>query len=445
MDSRSALRTVILAVFAISLGTIQANAQYTETILYTFTGGNDGGYPFSGLISDSQGNLYGTTTGGGPYQAGVVFRLSMQSDGTWVETDLFVFSNGSDGGYPTGPLAIDSEGNLYGTTNWGSLTCVPLNGTGCGVVFKLSPQSYGRWRETILHTFQNDARDGFTPTSGVTFDNTGNLYGTTSDGGAYDVGVVFELTPTTSGPWKEKVLHSFTGEADGQYPSGPLVLDATGSLYGGTAGGGIKDTSTCTSYGCGVVFKLTPTTGGRWNERVLYSFTGGADGGIPSSGLIFDASGDLFGVTDAGGTSSNCFGGPCGVVFELKQSPRGVWSEQVLYNFTNGGDGALPAANLIFDALGNLYGTASEGGGNPCYPYGCGTVFELTETSTGWTENTLHAFSGGVDGCRPVESLLMDTNGNLFGTAPYSGTNCTGGSSGSGIVYELSPTFTQNR
>jgi uncharacterized repeat protein (TIGR03803 family) len=420
-------RTATGIVFTIFLWTSFSTAQYSETTLYSFLGGNDGSGSQAGLIFDSQGNLYGTTFTGGPYNAGTVFRVSPQSGGGWTETVLWAFTNGIDGGFPSAGLAIDAQGNLYGTTfSGGSSSCL-ANQTypqPCGVVFELSPQAHGRWRETVLHSFQSNGRDGFFPNyGGVTFDSAGNLYGTTPYGGTYNAGTVFKLTPTTTGAWKENILHSFTGGADGRYPSGALILDSTGSLYGTTFGGGIE-TSPCYSYGCGVAFKLTLTSSGRWNERVLYSFTNGTDGIAPYSGLTWDTKGNLYGSA-SGGTSST------GIVFELQPVAGGAWKEQTIYNFAGGSDAAGPSAQLVFDPAGNIFGTTVTGGGN-----GNGAVFELSPNSGGWNESVLYSFTGGADGCRPFGSLVLDGAGNLFSTTQY--TDCPN-DSGNGTVFELTP------
>jgi uncharacterized repeat protein (TIGR03803 family) len=426
---------VTIAVLAITLGLVtNARGQYTETTLYSFTGGNDGSGSQAGLIFDSQGNLYGTTFVGGPYGTGTVFRLAPQSGSGWVETVLWAFTNGTDGGFPTTGLTIDAQGNLYGTTSTGgSLSCIgnQFYSQSCGVVFQLSPQAHGRWKETVLHSFQSNGRDGFFPYfGGVNFDSTGNLYGTTSYGGAYNTGTVFALTPTVSGPWKEKILHSFTGGSDGRYPSGGLILDSIGNLYGSTFGGGIE-ISPCGSYGCGVVFKLTPTSSGRWNERILYSFTNGSDGLVPAGGLTWDSKGNLYG-TAAGGS------GGYGVLFQLQPVWGGLWRENTLFTFA-GADGVGPAGQLIFDSSGNLYGTTEQGGAaGTCTSYGgCGAVFEFSPNSgADWTENVLYNFTGGADGCRPIGSLALDSGGNLYSTTQYS--DCPN-YSGNGTVFELSP------
>jgi uncharacterized repeat protein (TIGR03803 family) len=272
---------------------------------------------------------------------GVVFKL----DPTGKETVLYSFTGGADGAQPTGVLVRDASGNLYGTALIGGSfdgEC-PAFGPGCGVVFKLHPSG----TLTVLHTFTGGT-DGEGP-RGVIRDGTGNLYGTTSDGGEFHEGIVFKVDTTG----KETVLHSFTGGSDGGAPFAPLIRDAAGNLYGTTIGGGM---------GLGVVFKLTPSG----KETVLHSFTGGADGGQPYAGVVRDALGNLYGTTYNGGTC-------CGVVFRVNESGK----ESVLYTFTGGADGSDPDASLLIQS-GALYGTTVFGGDLSYCGAGCGVVFKLT-------------------------------------------------------------------
>jgi uncharacterized repeat protein (TIGR03803 family) len=340
--------------FIIGCGTaFKLSPMGTETVLSSFSG--PGEQPAAGLIQDAVGNLYGTTEFGG-FQSDSCLQFSSTSGGCGVvfklspggtETVLHQFTGGADGGNPLAGLMRDAAGNLYGTTvvgGTGPFNCAAGNG-GCGVVFKLSPAG----AETVLHSF-TDGEDGGNPQAGLIQDAAGNLYGTTYGGGS-GYGVVFKVSSCGSG---FKVLYSFTGGADGANPAAGLIRDAPGNLYGTTAQGG-HQSSACT-FGngtCGVVFKLSPTG----TETVLHSFTGGADGGNPVAGLVRDAAGNLYGTTQYGGVA--CFGNTtCGVVFKL--SPSGA--ETVLHTFTGGADGGNPTAGLIQDPAGNLYGTASVGG-----------------------------------------------------------------------------------
>ncbi len=407
-----------------------------ETVLYDFTGGNDGLYP-NGVIRDSAGNLYGTTYNGGTAGAGVVFKL----DPTGNETVLHSFTGGTDGGYPSCcNLVQDSAGNLYGATyNGGS--------SNAGVVFEVDPNG----NETVLHSFTG-VRDGANPGASVVRDAAGNLYGTASGGGDAGIGALFELDPaghetvlngfqetgdgsgpeagvvqdsagnlygtaTASGAYnsgvvykiddtgQETILYQFTGGADGGTPLGDLIQDGDGNLYGTTYTGG--------SAGKGVVFKLDRRN--HHHETVLYSFTGGTDGGYPESGVILDSAGNLFGTTILGGSAGD------GVVFKVDR--RG--NETVLYSFIGGADGANPSAGVIMDSADNLYGTTVGGGG-----VGRGTVYKLDPTGH---ETVLHSF-GGPDGQYPHGCLLRDSAGNLYGTTGF------GGAYLSGEVYKLNST-----
>ena len=327
---------VLWAALALALAESGASAAPTETVLHSFTGGvGDGILPFAGLIADSKGNLYGTTSNGGASDGGVVFKLSPGG----IETVLYSFCGKpgcSDGAGPRAGLIADSSGNLYGTTNQGGGS--ECNGPGCGVVFKLAPNG----TETVLYSFCSllSCSDGALPLGGLIADRAGNLYGTTYEGGGsgciYGLGlcgVVFKLSPPIppATKWTETVLHSFTG-SDGAGPSAGLIADSKRNLYGTTSTGGGPDR--------GVVFKLAPNG----TETVLYSFCSlpsCSDGALPEAGLIADSSGNLYGTTYGGG--SECIYGPgCGVVFKL--SPGGT--ETVLHSFA-GGDGALPEAGLI--------------------------------------------------------------------------------------------------
>jgi uncharacterized repeat protein (TIGR03803 family) len=313
------------------------------------------------VISDSAGNLYGTTGFGGdhdcfpPFGCGVVFEL----DTTGKQTVLHPFTDGADGFVPQAGVIQDEAGNLYGTTADGSTD----DG---GAVFKLSATTH---KLTVLHTFTFGGTNGSSPNAGVIRDDAGNLYGTATVGGDLNCnpnnmpagcGLVFKLSPTGV----ETVLYTFTGGADGAFPSG-LIRDTAGNLYGTTGGGG--DLSCFLTGGCGVVFKLSPSG----KETVLYTFTGGADGAQPN-GVIQDTAGNLYGTAALGG-SIPCnppFG--CGVVFKVDTTGN----QTVLHTFTGGTDGFEPRAGVIQDEAGNLYGTAPFGGGaNPC---GCGVVFKLT-------------------------------------------------------------------
>ncbi|MGA2904820.1 MAG: choice-of-anchor tandem repeat GloVer-containing protein, partial [Candidatus Korobacteraceae bacterium] len=389
-----------LAIFAVILlaTSTWAATNWNEKVLYSFSGG-DGARPI-GLIFDAAGNLYGATEYGGTYGYGTVFKLSPAAGGGWTEKVLHSFNrNGTDGAEPLAGLIRDDHGNLYGTT-WGGGAGSNCGTGGCGTVFELSPTAGRGWTETVLHNFDNNGADGVDSSAGLIFDAGGNLYGTTQLGGTYNNGTVFKVSPGEGG-WTETVLYSFGSVNDGGTPIAGLMLDAVGNLYGTTWGGG--------TYYYGTAFEVTPTTGGGWTEQVLHNFGNGTDGRYLSAGLIFDAAGNLYGTTAAGGTYS--YGG---TAFELTPNGSGNWTEQVLYNFCpdwpNCADGYYPYAGLIFDAAGNLYGTTSYGG------TGGGTVFELTPAAGGgWTETVLLNFNG-TDGAYPYAGLIFDAAGNLYGT-----------------------------
>jgi uncharacterized repeat protein (TIGR03803 family) len=335
---------------AYGFGTVfELSPSGTETILHSFNfNGTDGNYPYSGLVLDKKGNLYGTTTNGGTYALGTVFKLA--SSGT--ETILWSFGSGTDGHLPQNGLVLDSNGDLCGTT--------PSGGTyNEGTVFELKRSGK---RETILHSFDFNGTDGYVPHASLVRDKEGNLYGTTIYGGAYcgyegGCGTVFEVTVSGT----ETILHSFDyNGTDGTNPYASLIMDKEGNLYGTTSYGG--------TYNWGTVFELTQS-GTEWTEKVLYSFGQVVgDGRYPYAGLIMDKKGNLYGTTVNGGTYNSCATG-CGTVFKLALSG----AETVLHSFGASGDGQNPQGGLVSDKEGNLYGTTSGGGA-----FSYGTVFKVT-------------------------------------------------------------------
>jgi uncharacterized repeat protein (TIGR03803 family) len=398
----------------------------TETALYAFKGGpgSDGRNPYASLIADSNGNLYGTTYNGGASNAGTAFELTPPAitGGAWTETVLHAFTGGSDGRYPQGSLILDNKGNLYGTTTEGGASNV-------GTVFELRPPATtgGAWTETVLYAFTGDSftggSDGAVPRTGLIADSNGNLHGTTALGGASNAGTVFELTPPaiTGGAWTETVLHAFTGGSDGRYPG-------EGNLILDNKGNLYGTTFFGGASNIGTVFELMrpAIAGGAWTEAVLYAFTGGSNGSYPS-GLIADSNGNLYGTTEGGGASD------AGTVFELMRPAiaGGAWTETVRHAFTGGSDGAGPDAGLIADSKGTLFGTTLAGGAS-----NVGTIFLLTPPANAfevWREAVLYAFTGGSNGSYP-SGLIADSNGNLYGTTE------TGGASDAGTVFELTGT-----
>jgi len=384
-----------LAAIAVTLILVSRPAAAQETVLYTFTG-VDGGNPRASLVQDSAGNLYGTACYGGNSNAGTVFKVS--ASGT--VTVLYNFTGGVDGGGPGAGLVRDSAGNLYGTTTVGG-------SSNSGTVFKVDTTG----EEAVLYSFTGGA-DGGIPEASVIRDSAGNLYGTTYQGGASTggAGTVFKVDTTG----KETVLYSFTGGVDGGFPEASLVRDSAGNLYGTTTVGGGSN--------YGTVFKVD-TTG---EETVLYSFMGGADGGAPWASLVRDSAGNLYGTTYDDGASGY------GTVFKVDTTGE----ETVLYSFMGGADGEHPIAGLIRDSAGNLYGTTYWGGAS-----NCGTVFKVDTTGK---ETVLYSFTGGTDGQGPYAGLVQNTAGNLYGTT-YIGGAFTYGTvfeiESSSSLLELTPSY----
>jgi uncharacterized repeat protein (TIGR03803 family) len=402
--SRAALAILIAA----TLYATSASAA-TEKVLLKF-GGEEGYNPYAGLIFDGAGNLYGTVFFGGSddcaYGCGTVFELTPQTGGGWTKKVVHYF-NGKDGNEPRAALVFDAKGNLYGTTQVGGAD-------NCGTVFELTPKAGGGWTEKVLHSFYCEGGDGYEPTASLILDGVGNLYGTTGGGGAYKYyGTVFELTPRKDGAWTEKILHSFNDNGkDGNVPVAGLIRDASGNLYGTTSYGGGGSCSQGGQVGCGTIFELAPNVGGGWTGKILHSFVDNSkDGNYPAGSLIFDASGNLYGTTFEGGV----YGG--GTVFELTPEADGRWTEAVLHNFSyqNNG-GSIPLASLIFDASGDLYGTDSGSADN-----GGAVFELTPKAGGGWTETVLHRFNNKQDGIFPDASLIFDGAGNLYSTASAGG------------------------
>ena len=416
MTTKLAYKLSTLTALFLLISTTVVHAAATERVLYSADGVNVG-QPY-GLVADAAGNLYGASgTTEHPY--GSIFKLAKGPTGHWNMTVLYDFRGGTDGDGPNATLTIDSAGNIYGTTIYGG--AVRDCDLGCGTIFKLTPSSYLPWKKTTLYSFTGSS-DGFYPYAGVTLDSAGNLYGTTGGGGC---GTVYQLSAGATGTWSKSILYTFQCAPDGQQPESNLVFDRSGSLYGTTSiGGG----GTCPgNYGCGTVFKLTPTSGS-WKEQVLYSFKGTTDGGQPgTSGVALDRGGNLYGTTEFGGDFSSC-GYGCGVVFELSPSSGGQWTENVLYAFSGGTDGSIPYTTPTRSQSGLLYGVTLAGGSS-C---GCGTVFQLAESSGNWTESTVYEFSGS-DGNEPDSTLILDNMGNLYGTT------AEGGADSHGVVFKLFP------
>lgn len=410
----------LTACFVCVLTCALAAQGQTFTVIHSFTGGGDGANPAAGLTLD-HGTLYGTASTGGNGNCGnrtcggTVFRLQLRN-GNWIFSRLYAFS-GPDGLEPMGPVSFGPDGTLYGTTMIGQ-----GDYCSCGDVFNLRPSASlpatpeTPWSETVIHQFSASPGEGIDPTGALVFDGAGNLYGTTEYGGMWNhcggglgCGTVYKLSPSSQG-WVESNYGFPSGD---YYPLSGVVMDPQGNLYGTLSEGDFND---------GLVFELTPS-GSSWTQNNLYEFTGGADGGYPTAGVIRDGAGNLYGATEYGGTGGG------GTVFELSHTD-GTWTETPLYSFSSGKG---PVANLTMDAAGNLYGTTLGGGA-----YSEGNVFKLTPGNGGWTYTSLHDFTGGSDGAAPQGTLVIDSAGNVYGTAysgGLSGANCR--SYFCGVIFQI--------
>jgi uncharacterized repeat protein (TIGR03803 family) len=338
--------------------------------------------------------MEGTASAGGSSNWGAAYKLIHSGTG-WVVNPLYDFEGGTDGASPESRVIIGPDGNLYGTTfRGGGGTC--SDGPGCGTVYRLNPPPTAcravlcRWEETVLYRFTGSADGGQPGYGDLLFDSAGNIYRTTTTGGVGNNGVVFKLAKS-NGSWMESVVYSFTGGQDGGAPYAGVIFDAAGNLYGTTVGGG--------SNQGGTVYELTPSGSG-WAEHTLHSLQSQTDGAYTTAGLIFDHAGNLYGAAQAAGPNSG------GTVFEMTPS-GGSWNLAVLYAFIGSGNGGGgPASALVMDQSGNLYDT-TEGwiDGNSG-----GSVFELSPSDGGWTYTALHEF-GGNDGLMPIGGVNIGANG----------------------------------
>ncbi len=394
----SAIFLLGLAAFALA-----ASAQ-TYTVIHNFTGAQDGGSPPYGLAVDRSGNYYGTAALGGQNGNGIVYKLS-KSGSHWLLNPVYNFAD--QDGEPNAGVTIAADGSIYVGAGYNSVMGGP-----CGSALHLQPSAsrpvsiLSNWHETLMHTFRK-SQDGCN-SGNLLLDAQGNVYGTTQIGGADGGGSVYELS-RNGDSWTETILWTFTGGNDGATPYDGLVADSAGNLYGTAYNRG--------QYNWGVVFELTPSGSG-WTETTLYSFKGGSDGAYPAAGVIFDSAGNLYGATTERGANGG------GTVFELSPS-GGSWNINVLTSLT-GADG--PVASLTMDPSGNLYGTTFMDDS-----YGYGSVFKLTKSGGSWTYSDLHDFTGGTDGGYPGGSVSVESNGNILGTAVL------GGASGNGVIFEVTP------
>ncbi|MGO9561153.1 MAG: choice-of-anchor tandem repeat GloVer-containing protein [Candidatus Korobacteraceae bacterium] len=405
--SWSPANTAVTALLTILILTLTAQAQ-TFSVIHNFTGGADGAGPFAGVTIAPSGVLYGTAAGGGTGGTGngTVFKMARHGS-SWTFDPLYEFTGASDGGTPYGGVVIGPNGALYGTTYGGGL--------GGGTAYELRPSpSFCRavecyWNERVLHAFTFTGLPGTGPLyENLIFDRAGNIYGTTTFGGIYGLGTVFELSPS-GGEYTESILHNFGSGLDGQTPYSGVIFDAAGNLYGNTVAGGTEE---------GTVYQLIPS-GGAWVENILANL-GDNTGHPPEGTLIFDQSGNLF------GTGFNFGPGGGGTVYELA---HGNWVFSLPY-YWGSNPACYPQAGLTLGADGNLYGVCSYGGSNDD-----GWVFKLTNSNGMWTITDLHDFDGS-DGIEPAGAVAFDASGNLFGTCVEGGnTNCSG--FGCGTVWEM--------
>jgi len=402
-----------LALFCVLTTLLMTTAQsQTLTVLHSFTQQGDGGFPEAGLTMDAAGNLYGTTNGGGIANMGTVFRLKHSGSG-WILNPLYSFAGGEDGASPAGRVVLARDGTLYGTTTEGG-------GFSSGTVFHLTPQATAprsaltSWNERTIYSFSGN--NGQSPQGDLIFDTSGNIYGTTPSGGDAGYGVVYELV-SSSGGWAGTVLYSPPSAPDGQHPSGGVIFDRSGNLYGVFTDGGPNNH--------GAVYELSPSGSG-WSEQILYSFTGAGDGANPIGVLIFDASGILYGTTVTSGSGGG------GTAFDITPGPmlNTIYSFANNFHYINSG----PQDKLAMDAAGNLYGTTIDDGF-----YGYGTVFKLTPSDGAWVLTTLHDFTGGSDGAQPLSNVIIDASGNLYGTTARGGSTNRCAGVGCGVVWEITP------
>jgi uncharacterized repeat protein (TIGR03803 family) len=402
--------TTVFALAAVLAPSAQAQ---TYSVIHFFPGSDGNENPTAGVTIDHAGRLYGTT-----YNIwGSVFEMRTV-DSKWLFSTLLQLpADGEKGLKPQGGVVKGPDGNLYGTTVGGGGSCA------CGVVFKLQPpptappSAVALWTETVLYEFKGDPDGSYPGYGNLVFDPAGNLYGTTEQGGVFGQGAVFELSPG-SGGWTESVIYSFSGFDDGGTPYGGLTFDDAGNFYGTTTKGG--------QWGGGTAFELTAANGG-WTETVLHSFQG-LDGTQPEGTLIFDASGNIYGTAYFGGLNSED-----GSVFELSPS-NGGWTFSVLHLFDfSAGEGADPVAGVTMGSDGNLYGTTLGGGAGDN-----GTIFRLVNAGGSWTYQTLHSFFVEF-GAAPFGGVTFDSQGNMYGTTITGGQGLTYCAGGCGLVWKMTP------
>ncbi len=404
----------LLVIFAAVTAACTVQAQ-TFTVLHSFTGGPDGQWSASGITLGGSGTLYGTSFAGGTIQqnctagCGTVFKLTLHN-GNWIFSPLYQFPSS---GNPRGGITMGPGGIPFGTTSG-------INGAD-GTVFYVTPglnicqsvQCY--WNETNVYTFTGSY--GVLPQySNLSFDSAGNIYGTTFDGPYPGGGAMYELMRSGES-WTPILLHSFGTGNDGTRPYSNVVIDHAGNYYATTTMGG--------TAGLGTVIQVVPGQG-FYTDNIIYNFSNDQNGNTPSTGLVMDGSGNLYGTTAYGGSGGG------GTVFELTPS-GGQWQFSLLYSFT--GSSGPVSGNLTMDANGNLYGTTGYDG-----LYDEGMAFKLSQSNGSWTLTDLHDFTGGADGGDPSVNVALDSDGNLFGTTSGGGSTAgTCGAGGCGVVWKIAP------
>lgn len=407
----------LLAAFVIvAIGlTASASADGTEQVIFTFGTAPAGAFPLTKPLH-LQEKFYGTTSsGGGGCNCGTVYELTSSARGRTYQT-IYRFKGGSDGLVPLGNLVADPVGNIYGVTGSGGTSNM-------GTVYEMSPGSGGTWTHKVIYAFGEANSDGSGPNAGLIIDAAGNLYGTTRSGGSntFD-GTVYELSLGSNGLWNETILHSFSGP-DGYAPEAELIMDKAGNLYGTTMTGGTNSD--------GVVFRVTPVSGGGWSETVLYNFTGGEDQGFPEAPVLMDTNGNLYGTTAGSGICNVGLG--CGTVYELTPHSDGTWTETTLHILGEDGnaDGQVPAGGLTSDGKGHLYGTTNKGGTDFA-----GTVYRLTREAGGtWSYSVFYGFPSGSKGGNPSTGVTL-AGGQLFGVTTGGPDN---GNTGAQVFYGINP------
>ncbi|HEX3667249.1 MAG TPA: choice-of-anchor tandem repeat GloVer-containing protein [Rhizomicrobium sp.] len=367
-------------------------------VIHNFTNGSDGGVPPYTLVLDNKGRLVGTANEGGSNGAGVVFRMAHRKNG-WSLSPLYNFSG--DDGQPGWGVTL-YQGGIYSIASYSEVMHGP-----CGSALQIN-KAHKQRQSVLMHTFVQ-GEDGC-PTGNMVLDKAGNAYGVTQNGGADGWGSIYELAPS-NGTWTETILYTFQGGSDGGAPYSGMVFDKAGNLYGTASAAG----SAGCGQGCGTVFELSPSQSG-WTYKVIYSFSGGNDGGQPTAGLVLDESGNLYGAAESFGAKGG------GTIFELSPSQSG-WSFNLLASPSGSGG---PVVALTLGSNNTIYGTNFFDGAD-----GYGSVFRLTQSGGKWTYRDLYDFTSGSDGGYPGGGVTLDAKGNIYGTAVL------GGANNFGVVWEI--------